>query len=194
MTCLYSPNPRGYMFCLISSNLLWYFAAKKTVVRFFNRFWIFPLSEISQIHTGGRGLATKDQPKLLDVYREKPIRLTVRALVPAKDHPKVRTNECGLTVGRTRGSEREKCAARRGGGVWRRGRGGILAGPSRHRAGWPHVACVDLFARLRAVARFEATFLTGYASQLKSLCFASAFNPVEKLGQMFLVLVQLYIS
>ena len=29
----------------------------------------------------------------LDIYRERPVRLTVRALVPAKEHPKVSVTE-----------------------------------------------------------------------------------------------------
>ena len=30
-----------------------------------------------------------EQATYLDIYRERPIRLTVRALVPVKEHPKV---------------------------------------------------------------------------------------------------------
>ena len=30
-----------------------------------------------------------DQMSYLDIYRERPIRLTVRALVPVREHPKV---------------------------------------------------------------------------------------------------------
>jgi KH domain-containing RNA-binding signal transduction-associated protein 3 len=31
----------------------------------------------------------KDSVKYVDVYRERPIRLTVRVLVPVREHPKV---------------------------------------------------------------------------------------------------------
>lgn len=34
---------------------------------------------------------SRDLISYLDIYRERPIRLTVRALVPVKEHPKVRT-------------------------------------------------------------------------------------------------------
>ena len=41
---------------------------------------------------GGDWAADKtDQMSYFDIYRERPIRLTVRALVPTKEHPKVTT-------------------------------------------------------------------------------------------------------
>ena len=68
------------------------------------------LAEIMRIQRleGGEGLdsaaAEADSPppaeattlsglKYVDVYRERPIRLTVRVLVPVNEHPKVRENE-----------------------------------------------------------------------------------------------------
>ena len=37
---------------------------------------------------GGGG---REPIKYFDIYRERPVRLTVRALVPVKEHPKVET-------------------------------------------------------------------------------------------------------
>ncbi len=39
---------------------------------------------------GGLGGSYRDPIKYVDVYRERPIRLTVRVLVPVREHPKVR--------------------------------------------------------------------------------------------------------
>ena len=41
----------------------------------------------------------KDSVKYVDVYRERPIRLTVRVLVPVREHPKVRI-KCAITPGK----------------------------------------------------------------------------------------------
>ena len=52
----------------------------------------FYFSEISRLQAGGsRGAGFKDPIKYVDVYRERPIRLTVRVLVPVREHPKVST-------------------------------------------------------------------------------------------------------
>ena len=53
-------------------------------------------SEISRLQSGrgGNGLGIggyRDPIKYVDVYRERPIRLTVRVLVPVREHPKVST-------------------------------------------------------------------------------------------------------
>jgi len=46
-------------------------------------------NEISQIQNGGsRSYGYKEGIKYFDIYRERPIRLTVRALVPVREHPK----------------------------------------------------------------------------------------------------------
>ena len=51
----------------------------------------FYFSEISRLQAGGsKGAGFKDPIKYVDVYRERPIRLTVRVLVPVREHPKVR--------------------------------------------------------------------------------------------------------
>lgn len=51
-------------------------------------------SEIARVQSGrggsGAGLSGYREPiKYVDVYRERPIRLTVRVLVPVREHPKV---------------------------------------------------------------------------------------------------------
>ena len=53
---------------------------------------MFSFSEISQIQNGilKNGASYKDSVKYVDVYRERPIRLTVRVLVPVREHPKVK--------------------------------------------------------------------------------------------------------
>ena len=52
---------------------------------------LFLFSEISRLQAGGsKGAGFKDPIKYVDVYRERPIRLTVRVLVPVREHPKVR--------------------------------------------------------------------------------------------------------
>ena len=50
----------------------------------------FSFSEIARIQSGGKPPGRDS--KFVDIYHEKPIRLTVRALVPVKEHPKVSTN------------------------------------------------------------------------------------------------------
>lgn len=44
--------------------------------------------EISMLQAGYTGSALDPDPRLLDVYREKPVRLTLRVAVPVKEHPK----------------------------------------------------------------------------------------------------------
>lgn len=70
---------------------------------------LFVLSEINRIQSGKAGRSSsasgstsaaafdvgcsggyRDPIKYVDVYRERPIRLTVRVLVPVREHPKVR--------------------------------------------------------------------------------------------------------
>ena len=47
------------------------------------------LPEITLCQSGHAGPALDSDRRLLDVYREKPVRLTVRIAVPVKEHPKV---------------------------------------------------------------------------------------------------------
>ena len=49
-----------------------------------------PSSEIGLCQSGHAGPALDADRRLLDVYREKPVRLTVRIAVPVKEHPKVK--------------------------------------------------------------------------------------------------------
>ena len=54
---------------------------------------ILLFSEISRIQSGGnKNGGYKEPVKYFDIYRERPIRLTIRALVPVREHPKVRSN------------------------------------------------------------------------------------------------------
>ena len=54
---------------------------------FFFLMSFFFISEIARIQSGGKPPGRDS--KFVDIYHEKPIRLTVRALVPVKEHPKV---------------------------------------------------------------------------------------------------------
>ena len=47
-------------------------------------------SEIERIQGGGVPRAIKEDRRMADVTKEKSIKLTVRVLVPVRDHPKVR--------------------------------------------------------------------------------------------------------
>lgn len=50
------------------------------------------LAEIARVQSGRNGggcSGYRDPIKYVDVYRERPIRLTVRVLVPVREHPKV---------------------------------------------------------------------------------------------------------
>ena len=44
--------------------------------------------EIERIQTGGK-INPKDDRKLVDVIKNKPIRLAAKVMVPVRDHPKV---------------------------------------------------------------------------------------------------------
>ena len=43
--------------------------------------------EISRVQSGGRPPGREN--RLLDVYNEKPVRVTAKILVPVKEHPRV---------------------------------------------------------------------------------------------------------
>ena len=54
--------------------------------------YIVTFSEISKLESGEVDAETgviREPIKYFDIYRERPIRLTVRALVPVREHPKV---------------------------------------------------------------------------------------------------------
>ena len=60
---------------------------------------LFYFSEISRLQAGGsKGAGFKDPIKYVDVYRERPIRLTVRVLVPVREHPKVSRSRSHVTM------------------------------------------------------------------------------------------------
>ena len=65
--------------------------APKIFLKYKNLFSFFSchffISEIARIQSGGKPPGRDS--KFVDIYHEKPIRLTVRALVPVKEHPKV---------------------------------------------------------------------------------------------------------
>ena len=48
------------------------------------------ISEIVRVQRGGR--PPGKESKLLDVYNEKPVRITAKVLVPVKEHPRVRNH------------------------------------------------------------------------------------------------------
>ena len=50
--------------------------------------------EISRVQNGGRPPGREN--RLLDVYNEKPVRVSARVLVPVKEHPRVRLLNCQL--------------------------------------------------------------------------------------------------
>ena len=65
--------------------------------------FIFPFfAEIARVQSGrpgcGNGSASgyREPIKYVDVYRERPIRLTVRVLVPVREHPKVSFYDCAF--------------------------------------------------------------------------------------------------
>ena len=49
--------------------------------------YIFYIAEISRVQNGGRPPGREN--RLLDVYNEKPVRVSARVLVPVKEHPRV---------------------------------------------------------------------------------------------------------
>ena len=54
----------------------------------------FLFLEISRVQSGGRPPGREN--RLLDVYNEKPVRVTAKILVPVKEHPRVRITLRGL--------------------------------------------------------------------------------------------------
>ena len=55
------------------------------------------ITEISLLQSGQSQAPTNCEVQMVDVYREKPIRLVVKVTVPVKEHPKVnRVNYCKL--------------------------------------------------------------------------------------------------
>ena len=46
-------------------------------------------AEISLVQSGAAPAAPASDTRMVDVYREKPIRLVVKVAVPVKEHPKV---------------------------------------------------------------------------------------------------------
>ena len=57
--------------------------------------------EINLCQSGHAGPALDSDRRLLDVYREKPVRLTVRIAVPVKEHPKVSSQSWCFTFYQT---------------------------------------------------------------------------------------------
>ena len=57
--------------------------------------------EITLCRSGHAGPALDSDRRLLDVYREKPVRLTVRIAVPVKEHPKVNSQSWCFTFYQT---------------------------------------------------------------------------------------------
>lgn len=57
--------------------------------------YVCAVTEIAKAQQTGR-IPIRDA-KYVDIYREKPIRVTVKVLVPVKEHPKVRASSysCG---------------------------------------------------------------------------------------------------
>ena len=49
-------------------------------------FFVISVAEIQKVQTSGKPI--KDQ-KYVDIYREKPIKVAVKVLVPVREHPKV---------------------------------------------------------------------------------------------------------
>lgn len=56
-------------------------------MKLFVSFWNVCNVEITKAQQSGR-IPIRDA-KYVDIYREKPIRVTVKVLVPVKEHPKV---------------------------------------------------------------------------------------------------------
>ena len=49
-----------------------------------------PFLEIVHVQSGGsKSSGPREHIKYFDIYRERPVRLTVRALIPVREHPKV---------------------------------------------------------------------------------------------------------
>ena len=56
------------------------------IIQLYNLTWFY-ISEITRLQGGG--IFYGDDVKFLDVYREKCTRITIRVLVPVREHPKV---------------------------------------------------------------------------------------------------------
>ena len=61
------------------------------VFLFFSHFAFIEISRGEHRLEGG-GMKT-EKADILDIYQERPVRLTARALVPVKEHPKVRDDD-----------------------------------------------------------------------------------------------------
>lgn len=61
------------------------------VFLFFSHFAFIEISRGEHRLEGG-GMKT-EEADILDIYQERPVRLTARALVPVKEHPKVRDDD-----------------------------------------------------------------------------------------------------
>ena len=60
--------------------------------------WTF-FVEIVHIQNGGSiSSSYRDPVQYLDIYRERPVRLTARALVPVREHPKVKETDEGVRI------------------------------------------------------------------------------------------------
>ena len=59
-----------------------------------NNIWLLFFPEIDRIQGGGVPRVVKEDRKMADVTKEKAIKLTVRVLVPVRDHPKVMSWLC----------------------------------------------------------------------------------------------------
>ena len=62
------------------------------VFLFFSHFAFIEISRGEHRLEGGGGME-KEKADILDIYKERPVRLTARALVPVKEHPKVRDDD-----------------------------------------------------------------------------------------------------
>ena len=54
----------------------------------FSTFIFFFILEIERVQSGGK-INSKDDRKLVDVIKNKPLRLAAKVVVPVRDHPKV---------------------------------------------------------------------------------------------------------
>ena len=86
--------------CKLPREIKHFFRIKKVSYyskndKFYLYLYIFFLTEIARVQSGrpgsGNGSSSgyREPIKYVDVYRERPIRLTVRVLVPVREHPKV---------------------------------------------------------------------------------------------------------
>jgi len=62
----------------------------------------FLVVELERVQNGGRPLHTNssgnrtstEDRRFADIIKEKPLKVTIRVLVPVKEHPKVSTRQC----------------------------------------------------------------------------------------------------